>query len=374
MQPYLQYAPSVFEMIINATSDGIFSINKQWQVISWNASIVKRTGIPAEKAIDAPLAAVFPLINEDPQLKGAIEKALSGATSFLSSGGEVASRAAYECHTLPLKNVEEQVEGAVVIMHDVAHRIEAEHKLKQLNDELNDKCSELEKIARELSAFTLITTSELKNPIRNIYTGLELVIKSEGRKLSDGAKANFRRMQSSLSRMNLLLDDLTQLAEAGNVLKEKKYFALAPLVEKVFERLLKKINEKKAVISQELAPEIFASPEMVEQLLHHLIDNALKFSHPSTPPVIDLKITVEMVEGKQYARISVSDNGLGLPPEEIPRVFNMFVQFPHNPRPAGTGIGLSLSEKIAQAHHGWITAETTLGSGSTFTCYLLQSS
>ena len=374
MQPYSIHAPSVYETIINTTSDKIFSIDKQWRVLSWNQRIVKDTGIAAEDAIGAPLKVVFPLIEQDTQLHQAIGKALSGETSFLSSGGDITSRKAYECHTLPLKNVEGLVEGAVVIMHDVAHRIEAEHKLKQLNDELNDKCSELEKIARELSAFTLITTSELKNPIRNIYTGLELVIKSEGRKLSDGAKANFRRMQSSLSRMNLLLDDLTQLAEAGNVLKEKKYFALAPLVEKVLEGLLKKITEKKAVISQELVPEIFASPEMVEQLLHHLIDNALKFSRPSAPPVIGLKITVETVEGKQYARISVSDNGLGLPPGEIPRVFNMFVQYPHDPRPAGTGIGLSLSEKIAQAHHGWITAETTLGSGSTFTCYLLQSS
>ena len=374
MQPYSTYAPSVFEMIIIATSDKIFSIDTEWQVASWNSTLARDTGISTEKAKGALLLSLLPFTEKDEPLRKAIETALSGETAVLSSGGDVACRSAYECHALPLKNQEERVEGAVVIMHDVSHRIAAESKLKQLNDDLNDKCSELEKISRELSAFTLITTSELQQPMRNIYTGLELVIKSEGRKLSDGSKANFRRMQSSLSRMNLLLDDLTQLAEAGNVLKEKKYFALAPLVEKVLEGLLKKINEKKAVISQELVPEIFASPEMVEQLLHHLIDNALKFSHPSTPPVIDLKITVETVEGKQYARISVSDNGLGLPPGEIPRVFNMFVQYPHDPRPAGTGIGLSLSEKIAQAHHGWITAETTLGSGSTFTCYLLQSS
>lgn len=374
MQPYSIYAPSVYEMIINATSDKIFSIDMEWRVVSWNSTLARDTGIATEKAKGAPLLSLFPFTEKDEPLRKAIETALSGETAFLSSGGDVASRNAYECHALPLKNLEERVEGAVVIMHDVSHRMEAENKLRQLNDDLNDKCSELEKISRELSAFTLITTSELQHPIRNIYTGLELVIKSEGRKLSDGSKANFRRMQSSLTRMNLLLDDLTQLAEAGNVLKEKKFFALAPVVEKTLERLQKKTEEKKAAITTEIIPEIFASPEMVEQLLYHLLDNALKFSRPSLPPVISLKVSLQTEEGKKYARVAVSDNGQGLPPEEIPRIFNMFVQYPYDPRPAGTGIGLSLSEKIAQAHQGWITVDTTPEVGSTFTCYLLQSS
>jgi two-component system, OmpR family, phosphate regulon sensor histidine kinase PhoR len=107
---------------------------------------------------------------------------------------------------------------------------------------------------------------------------------------------------------------------------------------------------------------VSADPERIERVLTNLITNALKYS-PSPKPVV---VGVEQTNGE--AVVSVADQGAGISPEELPRLFQRFTRGREGPKSdvAGLGLGLYIARLMVEAHGGRIRAESDLGKGSTF--------
>jgi signal transduction histidine kinase len=110
---------------------------------------------------------------------------------------------------------------------------------------------------------------------------------------------------------------------------------------------------------------ILATPGQMRQLVHNLIENAIKY----TPENGSVRIAVgaEPVEGRTVARLRVSDTGIGIPPEHHARVFERFYRIDPSHNIPGTGLGLAIVKEIVEAFGGDISLESTAGEGSTFT-------
>jgi two-component system phosphate regulon sensor histidine kinase PhoR len=107
-------------------------------------------------------------------------------------------------------------------------------------------------------------------------------------------------------------------------------------------------------------PEVSADALRIEQVLVNLIHNAVKF----TPPGGDVVVLAEAGEG--VVRFAVQDSGIGIPADEVPRIFERFYRVDRSRAGGGTGLGLSISRHLIESHGGEIWAESIEGNGSTF--------
>jgi len=363
-------------MLNDASIDRIFAIDSNWNIIAWNKTSELVTGIRKLKILNRPLLEIFPKIEKDEEMMQCFKFALEGKTSFLPSKPGSFNRNFYENHFIPLVDEESHIVGVMNIMHDVAHRIKAEQQLQKLNTELKDKYNQLKTANAEFATFTSITGNELKDPIKKIYTSLEFIIKTEGKKLSDDSKAKFRRMQASLNRINLLLSDILSLSTVSSFSQEFTDVSLQKVLMYVLVLLQKKIEEKNAQIEVQPLPTINGSAQMLHYFFYNLLDNALKFQAPENTPHITVEVCRKLAKSnedtgnqKEYHCISVVDNGIGFNPVDKERIFMMFERLHTNKEYHGSGIGLTICRKIAEAHGGYIEVESVQGQGSTFHCY-----
>jgi signal transduction histidine kinase len=284
----------------------------------------------------------------------------------------------YENHFIPLKENGRKVIGVMNIMHDVAHRIKAENQLRELNVALAEKYRQLEKLSEELASFTSITTHNIKEPLQFIYTSLELLMKAEGRVLADSSKANLRRMQVSLNRINRLIDDIVELFKINSAVQPTVQVDLNGIIARLRQNFQRKIQERDVTIVADELPYVSGIPDMLQLLFQNIVDNSIKFQHEGKSPRIEItaretrlnKTTHEPdPKGDFYTCITFSDNGIGIPKEDQQRIFDMFVQLHEKKRFPGSGLGLSFSQKIMDTHLGFITVESEIDEGSKFSCY-----
>jgi light-regulated signal transduction histidine kinase (bacteriophytochrome) len=270
--------------------------------------------------------------------------------------------------------------GVMNIMHDVAHRIKVEDQLRKLNAAVEKKLEELNRMNNELATITYVTSNQLKDPLRHVYSSIEQLITKEAQQLSNGSRANLRKLQSSLSRMNLLVDDMLALSQLNSFNKEKLPVDLQQLANKTIEMLYEKVQQKKAVIEILPLPVVPGYENMLLQLFLNVVDNALKFQPEDQVP--EIKITVEKVtaeelqlhrhlmEENEFIKLCISDNGIGFDEVNKDRIFIMYERLHPKNVYRGSGMGLAISKKIAEAHDGFMTASSSPGNGAEFCCYL----
>ncbi|MET0463103.1 MAG: ATP-binding protein [Chitinophagaceae bacterium] len=365
------------ELLIDSSVDRVFAIDTDWRVIAWNNATADQTGITKMTAMNQLIMDLMPQLSKDRETMNAIIQAFNGWKSFLPAQRNIFNRHHHENHFLPLKNNEGAVVGIMNVMHDVSHRIKAEQQLQRLNDELEIKYRQLKRVSNDLSTFTGITGTNLKEPVKMIYTGLEQLARTDGHALSNNSKAKLRKMQSSLNRINLLLDDILSLSEINIILEKTEEVDLNEVLQSALEdsKLGAKIKEKDAVIEAHELPVIHGNKEMLGYLFFHMLDNAIKFQAPDKTPAV--RIETDIIEAgnaikhpipKKLFRISFIDNGIGFSEEQSQRIFHMFDKL-HPDRFRGSGIGLAICEKVMDAHNGFIKVSSKEGEGSRFECY-----
>jgi signal transduction histidine kinase len=191
------------------------------------------------------------------------------------------------------------------------------------------------------------------------------------------SKGNLRRMQGSLNKMNLLVDDISAVAGISTKSEPLSSVDLEQILVDTTAALKSKLNESKAVIESVTLPVIMGYKNMLEYLFLHIIDNALKFHDENTCPrvIINCKHVTGENEGKKglskeknYLKISFQDNGIGFRPEDSERIFNLFEKL-NDRRFHGSGVGLTISRKIVEAHDGLIDAVPRPEGGAVFNCY-----
>jgi PAS domain S-box-containing protein len=365
------------EMLNDHSIDRVMAIDTEGHIIAWNRTAELISGITKEAIYGKKLLDVFPQLAQDREMMNALELARSGVKSFVPAQKDLFNRQHYENHFIPLKGPDNEIVGVMNIMHDVAHRIKAEQELYRLNIALKKKYEQLERASDELSALTHITTHNIKEPLRQVYSAIELLIRAEANVLSDGGRANLRRMQVSLNRMSLLLDDISALSHINSLVEGDTLIELGPVLQQALQKLEDKIRSGNIHIGASPLPAVKGYPDMLYYLFYYLLNNSFKFRKHNAP--LNISITSQQVTlpgqdaglpGKEYTKVSFTDDGTGFDPQDAARLFLITDKDPH--KYASTGAGLAICRKIMMAHEGFIEAEGWPGKGAAFHCYFPQ--
>lgn len=269
--------------------------------------------------------------------------------------------------------------GFSKVTHDLTMQKQAEDELKLYSEQLEQKNRELEKMNSELQSFAYISSHDLQEPLRKIQIFAGRIIEKELENLSEKGKGYFQRMQESANRMQVLIQDLLTYSRTNNTDSVFVRTDLTTILEQVKADLRETIVEKKVRIESDQLCTLDVIPFQINQLLHNLIGNAIKFARKDVPAHITIMSAI--VKGKEtgietlapekaYCRIVISDNGIGFDPEYKERIFDVFQRLHEKDEYSGTGIGLAIVKKIVENHHGHISASSAPDQGADFTIYL----
>jgi len=255
----------------------------------------------------------------------------------------------------PLRNVEGAIEGVLVIAFDVTDEVRARAQLVELRVQAEDA-------NRTKDQFLAMLGHELRNPLSPIVSALRL-LRMRG---AEGPELDILERQSlHLTRM---VDDLLDVSRItrGKVDLRRRTVEIAEIVEKAMETAQPMIEARRHPVEIDVPREglcVDADPDRLAQAVSNLLTNAAKYSEPGTPIAVRARAT----EGR--VRLAVLDQGMGIAPEMIERVFELFVQQPQTLARSGGGLGLGLAivRNLVEMHGGRVTvASEGEGRGSEF--------
>jgi len=257
---------------------------------------------------------------------------------------------------------------AVIAIENVRLFQEIQEKNQQL-EVANVKLTELDRLK---SDFISNVSHELRTPLTAIKGAVDLVLREVAGPLTDKQMHYLTRVKSNTQRLASLINDLLDLSkiESGRIEVNSSRISLGGLVHEVLETLRPVAVEKVITLDASiLEPSIlvWADRDKVNQVLMNLIDNAIKF----TPARGTVAVSVEKND-REKVRVSVSDSGPGIPPQEKEKIFDKFYQITQvgETKPRGTGLGLAICKALVELHGGQIWVETAENCGSTF-CFTL---
>jgi len=237
------------------------------------------------------------------------------------------------------------MEGAIAVFHDIS------------------RLKELEKVRQD---FVANVSHELRTPLTTIKGYAETLL--EGALKEDVAFKFTQIIKKHADRLTKIVEDLLMLSriESKEFHLNQETLPLQDLINDVFDYVREAAEKKKISIDRnEPFPllNIAVDRNYLEQVLINLIDNAIKY----TPDAGRIVISAVEKDGNEI-EFSVCDNGMGIPKEDLPRIFERFyrVDKGRSQESGGTGLGLSIVKHLVQAHGGRIWVESRLGEGSTF--------
>jgi len=245
---------------------------------------------------------------------------------------------------------------------------QSEEKLKKSEADLAEKDAE----ASAKSAFLAMMSHEIRTPLNGVLGMVELL---QHTRLDNQQKRYVETISGSGENLLSLLNDVLDLSkiESGKMTIEKREVALAPLINDSLMLYSRKAQEKKLTVTADLGEPLYTSIRTDEirfkQILNNLLNNAIKFTDKG-----QVQVSVEWSADTLYLRIK--DTGIGISEEERSRLFNSFTQASASTSKefGGTGLGLTISQRLTELLGGYIELTSTPGIGSTFTVVLPDAS
>ncbi len=243
-------------------------------------------------------------------------------------------------------------------------------ELDEVATAFNETLTRLERAVGEMRQFSTALAHELRTPLAALRGEIELSLSEPS---SNEQRAH--RLASQLEEIDRLKRLIAQLlmlarAEAGDIALAPVEVDLAGLVASLVDQLEPIAQAKGVEMRCESAGPVIVSgdEEWLKRLVLNLADNAIKFT--SRGGRVDVRVTTD----GDRARLQISDTGIGIVPELLPRIFEPFVRgdLSRSHRTEGAGLGLSLVKWIVDRHHGRIEVQSAPGQGSTLTVFLLR--
>ncbi|MCI0630721.1 MAG: cell wall metabolism sensor histidine kinase WalK [Phycisphaerales bacterium] len=273
-----------------------------------------------------------------------VEQAVSGGKP--ADGGTSESRV-FDITLSCVENHKHEVGGVVTILHDLTR----EREISQMKSDFVSKASH-----------------ELRTPLSSIRAYVEMLVDGEATDEASRAEC-YRIMQNETERLGRLIDNMLNISriEAGIVQIDRENVDMKGLVKRALHTLEPQAKEKKMALHTRLAAIdlcVEGDADMLYQVVLNLVSNGVKY----TPEGGRVTIAADSDNLTRSVLVTVSDTGLGIPPDALPKLFDKFYRVENYKRVAkGTGLGLSLCKHIVETvHHGQIGVESKLGMGSKF--------
>jgi len=248
---------------------------------------------------------------------------------------------------------------------DIHDQKEIEASLERL---VAERTLELKRSNESLQQFAHVASHDLKEPVRKIKTFSSRLQHEYGEELPEKGRIFLDKIHAATDRMYAMIEGVLNYSTINAQDQDAALVDLNEVITNIEADLELAMQQKKAVIVKDNMPAIEGAGVLLYQLFYNLVGNSLKFSHSERPPVITIRYSD--AENGKYARIEVSDNGIGFAPEYAKKIFNTFSRLNPKDQYEGTGLGLALCKKIAERHHGTIQAHGAEGEGAIFTILL----
>lgn len=237
---------------------------------------------------------------------------------------------------------------------DITDRKEAEQTIETTMNELKHSNKELEQ-------FAYITSHDLREPLRMITSFLQLLERRYKDQLDEDANEFIGFAVDGAKRLDAMTNDLLQYSKITSEKREIKPVNFEDVLKQALTNLTVQIKENNAIITHDQLPIIDGDEQLKIQLFQNLISNSIKYRSQETP-----KIHISAIKENNQYLFSFKDNGIGMSPEHVKKIFTIFQRLHTREEYEGTGIGLAIAQKIVHQQGGQIWAESEPGKGSTF--------
>jgi two-component system phosphate regulon sensor histidine kinase PhoR len=337
---------SKIKTIINCMGDGVLVCDRDRCVVLSNPAASRMLKI-SEGSL---LGNFLPQCGLHPDLSKTIDESLQAKETGYSSISQelgIGEETYLRAQTAPVKNDLGEIMGSVTVLEDISH-------LKEL-----DKMK---------SEFIAMVAHELRAPIATVEQQLSVILNKMAGEVTGKQEELLARAKERTKGVLTLINDLLDLSkiEAGKMVQYKEPLSLQEVIQRVVEGMKGEADLKKIALEFSPPPQtslIQADRNSMEGIFTNLISNAIKY----TPDQGKVRITLGEEGG--FLRATVSDTGIGIKKEDLPRIFDRFyrVKSAETRQIIGTGLGLSIVKSIVDAHLGSISVESELGKGTTFT-------
>jgi hypothetical protein len=230
----------------------------------------------------------------------------------------------------------------------------AQHDLHRLN-------TSLEAANEELDAFAHSVSHDLRAPLRAI-DGFSQILLEESLKLSERDQHLLHRVCESARTMGNLIEGLLNLSRMGRQPLSKQALNVKGLVRQIFNELQKEWEGRQVEIRVGDLPDCVADPTLLKQVFVNLLSNALKYTRQKEKAIIEVDRQRQEKDNIYFVR----DNGAGFDMQYAGKLFGVFQRLHSTKEFEGTGVGLSIVQRIIHRHGGRIWAEAEVGKGATF--------
>ncbi|MEJ7692508.1 PAS domain-containing sensor histidine kinase [Daejeonella sp.] len=345
---------SLLAAVIDTSDDTIISKTLNGIITSWNKSAEQMFGYTEKEIIGKHISILIPperLKEEDYII------------SEIKSGNKIDHFETYRRHKngilIPISLsvspiiIDGEIIGAAKIARDITAQVEAQNETKRLYEELKSLNSKKDE-------FIGFASHELKTPLTSISGYIQIL---ERVITDDRAKGFLAKTMQQVSKLSSLVNKLVDVSkiESGKLHLNKTSVDVEAVVADAIQ-LLEHTNAPHKIKLQANGEPVTVSGDghRIEQVLVILMTNAIKYS----PKAEEIGVLIHY--GTNQVKIGIKDQGIGIPADKIPHVFDRFYRVEDDPNISGLGIGLYLSHQIIERHKGKIWVESKVGEGSTF--------
>ncbi|MCY7065704.1 cell wall metabolism sensor histidine kinase VicK [Streptococcus oralis] len=346
-QENLEQETKRLNSILSYMTDGVLATNRRGQITMINDMAKKQLGIVKEEALNKSILELLK-IEEEYELRDLITQIPELMIDSQNANGEYLS---LRVRFALIRRESGFISGLVAVLHDT---------------------TEQEKEERERRLFVSNVSHELRTPLTSVKSYLEAL--DEGA-LYDPVAPDFIKVSlDETNRMMRMVTDLLHLSRIDNATTRLdveliNFTAFITFILNRFDKMRSQDEEKKYELVRDYPINsvwIEIDTDKMTQVIDNILNNAIKYSPDGG------KITVSMKTTEDQMILSIKDQGLGIPKQDLPKIFDRFyrVDRARSRAQGGTGLGLAIAKEIIKQHNGFIWAKSEYGKGSTFTIVL----
>ena len=346
----------LYENIIDSVDEGIIVLDKGLRIISFNQTAQRISGVSRERAVGRPISEVLRGNSRVVELAGrtlaAAQTFMEAEATFIDWEGKAVP---VSITSSPLMDGRGELLGAIILLRDLT-------LIKLLEEDLKSR----ERLA-QLGTLAAGMAHELKNPLAGVKALAGLIEREVGE------REETRRLKGEVEKMDKLLTDLLDLGRPMRL-------SLAPVdINRVITEVISAqrplASEREVTFNMDLdvsLPPVRGDERRLAQVLLNLIKNSLEAVEKGGVVQITSRVITDYhlrrggLKRGRMIRVDVSDNGLGIPPSHLERIFTPFF----STKEGGTGLGLSICSRIVSEHNGTIKVWSEPGKGTTVSVLL----
>lgn len=361
MEEQLRYQANLLENV----SDAIVSINLNGMIMSWNAAAENIYGVPASAAIGRSLHEIVTTEFEGTSAEQALQNVMTagiwkGEVIHKTPAGRILH---IQAATSVIHDNQGTVTGLVSVNRDITDQKLAAQALAE-HEHLQQELQHAQELSETRNRFVSMVSHEFRTPLAVIEMSTDMIERYWERMGPEKQQTHLRNIRSMVKRLDGLLADFTVVmrAESGHLTFKPSLIDIEQQVRQLIDEFRGALTEKHTIAysAEGSLNEVMGDPVLLGYIVRNLVSNAIKYS----PDGGDIQ--VELAQTGSQITLKVQDQGIGIPPNDLDKLFSAYHRAENVGTIPGTGLGLKIVKDCAALHGGRIEVSSELNRGTTF--------